>query len=156
MEMGDPTLFDLDWARVLHDLLRIGLAMALALPIGWERGHGSSSVGLRTLPVVAMSACGFALIAASMPDASAETQARVLQGIITGIGFIGGGAIVQRGPDVRGLVTAASVWNAGAIGVAIAYSRLEIAIVLSVVNVVILLALTPLVENGKKGDDAEE
>src|SRR5690606_14415717 len=121
-------LFDVNWPQIGGHLLRVCIAFLLALPIGWERGNGSRSVGLRTVPVVAMAACGFALIAAATPGGSAETEARVLQGIITGIGFVGGGAIVQRGGDVQGLVTAASIWNAGAIGAAVAYSRLEIAI----------------------------
>ena len=147
-------IVDLDWARVGQDLFRVAIAFVLVLPIGWERGHGRKSVGLRTLPIVAIAACGFALIAAASPDASAESRARVLQGVITGIGFIGGGAIVRQGTDVRGLVTAASVWNAGAIGVAVAYSRAEIAIVLSVINIVTLLLLTPFAEQPIDEDES--
>lgn len=142
-------LFDVNWPQIGGHLLRVSIAFLLALPIGWERGNGSRSVGLRTVPVVAMAACGFALIAAATPGGSAETEARVLQGIITGIGFVGGGAIVQRGGDVQGLVTAASIWNAGAIGAAVAYSRLEIAIVLGVINFLSLLILSPLVKQGR-------
>ncbi len=142
-------LFDLNWPQIGGHLLRVSIAFLLALPIGWERGYGSRSVGLRTVPVVAMAACGFALIAAATPGGSAETQARVLQGIITGIGFVGGGAIVRRGGDVQGLVTAASIWNAGAIGAAVAYSRLEIAVVLAVINFLSLLILNPLVKQGR-------
>ncbi len=139
-------LFDLELRLILQDLTYIAVAFALAFPIGWERGSGHHSVGFRTLPVVAMAACGFSLIVKFMPGTNPEAQARVLQGIITGIGFIGGGAIVKEGTNVRGLVTAASIWNAGAIGVAIGFSRLNIAIVLSVINLVTLWLLTPLAE----------
>ena len=141
------TLFDMDWARVATDLVRVAVAFAIALPLGWERGRGGASAGFRTLPVVAIAACGFALIAAGIPGGTAETQARALQGIIAGIGFIGGGAIVKEGTNVKGLVTAASIWNAGAIGVAIGYGRLEIALVLGVINFVALLVLTPVGEH---------
>ncbi len=137
-------LLDLDWNSILNDLIYIVVAFALAFPIGWERGNGHTSVGFRTLPIVAMAACGFALIVKLMPGSNPEAQARVLQGIISGIGFIGGGAIVKHGTDVRGLVTAASIWNAGAIGVAVGYGRLNIAVVLSVANLLTLWLLTPL------------
>ncbi|MBM1172806.1 MgtC/SapB family protein [Microvirga arabica] len=139
-------LFDFDWSVILHDLAYMGIAFALAFPIGWERGCGYTSIGFRTFPIVAIAACGFALLVKLMPGTNAESQARVLQGIISGIGFIGGGAIVKHGTDVRGLVTAASIWNAGAIGVAVGYNRLNIAVVLSITNLLVLWLLTPLAE----------
>ena len=147
------TLFEMDWARVATDLVRVAVAFAIVLPIGWERGRGRASVGFRTLPIVAIAACGFALIAHGIPGGTAETQARALQGIIAGIGFIGGGAIVKQGANVKGLVTAASIWNAGAIGVAIAYGRLEIAFVLGAINFLALLILTPV---GERLNGSEE
>lgn len=132
--------FDLD--VLFSDAALVLLAFALAFPIGWERGHGRHSVGFRTLPVVAMAACGFAIIIDVTAPQDAEAQARVLQGVITGIGFIGGGAIVKNGASVKGLVTAASIWNAGAIGVAVGLGRANIAVVLSVVNLLSLWLLT--------------
>ena len=143
---------ELDWTQIRDDLILVSIAVALALPIGWERGRGRASVGLRTLPIVAMAACGFALIIEAAPGAEAESHARVLQGIIAGIGFIGGGAIVKHGTNVRGLVTAASIWNAGAIGVAVGYGRANIAVVLSVINLLSLCLLTPIAER----DDEED
>nr|WP_137389305.1 MgtC/SapB family protein [Rhodoligotrophos defluvii] len=128
------------------------IAFALALPIGWERGHGRHSVGFRTLPIVAMAACGFALIIAANAPGSAEAQARVLQGVITGIGFIGGGAILKQGRNVKGLVTAASIWNAGAIGVAVGFGRTNIAVVLSLINLISLSVLTYLNTQDEDGD----
>jgi putative Mg2+ transporter-C (MgtC) family protein len=69
---------------------------------------------------------------------STDAEGRVLQGIITGIGFIGGGAILKGDSTVKGTATAASIWNTGAIGIAVAYSRFEIAIVLSLFNFITL------------------
>jgi putative Mg2+ transporter-C (MgtC) family protein len=117
------------------------LAFALALPIGSERGHGRRGVGFRTLPIVAMAACGFALIVEANAPRNAKARARVLQGVITGIGFIGGGAILKRGPNIKGLVTAASIWNAGAIGVAVGLGRSNIAVILSLINLISLWVL---------------
>lgn len=135
---------DFDPALVSDHLIRILVAFGLALPLGWERGSGRSSVGFRTLPVVAMASCGFALLARGLPDADADSLTRLLQGLMGGVGFIGGGAILKSNGSVQGLVTAASIWNVGAIGVAVAYGRLEIAVVLSALNLAVLLLLTPL------------
>ena len=144
------SLFEIDWEQLSIVLVRVALAFVLALPIGWERGRGRASVGFRTLPIVALAACGFALIAEGTPGADAATKARVLQGIITGIGFVGGGAIIKHGGDIKGLVTAASIWNAGAIGVSLGYGRLEIALVLAIINFLVLLLLTPMVEESDR------
>ncbi|WP_037470839.1 MgtC/SapB family protein [Sinorhizobium fredii] len=131
--------FDLE--LLIQDAVTVAFAFALAFPIGWERGRGRHSVGFRTLPIVAIAACGFGLVVETSSPSNAEAQARVLQGVVTGIGFIGGGAIVKQRGNVKGLVTAASIWNAGAIGVAVGLNRLNIAIVLSAVNVLTLWAL---------------
>jgi putative Mg2+ transporter-C (MgtC) family protein len=69
---------------------------------------------------------------------STDGEARIFQGIITGIGFIGGGAILRSSDGVDGTATAASIWNTGAIGVAVAFNRFEIAIVLSLLNFITL------------------
>ncbi len=122
------------------------MAFILAFPIGWERGRGRQSIGLRTFPIVAMASCGFMLMAKTTPDASADNVARILQGVIAGIGFIGGGAIIKKGAESYGVVTAASIWNTGAIGVAIAAGREEMAICLSLVNFLTLYFLTPIIK----------
>jgi putative Mg2+ transporter-C (MgtC) family protein len=109
-------------------------------------------MGLRTFPIVAMAACGFMLIAKDLPGASAETQARLVQGLIGGIGFIGGGAILKEGTSVRGLATASSIWGTGAIGAAVAFGREEIAVVLSVIMFLTLRTLSPIAEENDPGD----
>lgn len=142
-----------EWDRLVLNLVPLLIAFALAFPVGWERGAGRSSIGFRTLPVVAMASCGFALLAKGMDGANAESMTRLLQGLMGGIGFIGGGAILKQNGSVKGLVTAASIWNVAAIGVSVAYERLEIAVTLSVLNLAILILLTPLAE--KIADNAE-
>ncbi len=136
--------------HLLRDLALVLMAFVLAFPIGWERGHGRRSVGFRTLPIVAMAACGFSLLVDTMSTGDAEAEARVLQGVITGIGFIGGGAIVKHGGTVKGLVTAASVWNAGAIGTAVGFSRFGLAVILAVINLLSLWLLGAIDDQGDK------
>lgn len=131
--------FDMD--ILLGDLGRMAAAFFLAFPIGWERGQKASRVGFRTLPLVAMAACGFSPIVATGDADTVQHRARVMQGVITGIGFIGGGVIVKNDQNVQGLATAASIWTAGAIGVAVGYDKINIAIVLCLASVISLIVL---------------
>jgi putative Mg2+ transporter-C (MgtC) family protein len=148
--------FDLDLSLIAEHLARIMAAFALAFPLGWERGAGRASAGFRTFPIVAMASCGYALLAQSLPGANAESLTRMIQGLLAGIGFVGGGAILKQGGYVRGLVTAASIWNTGAIGIAVALHRLEIAILLSVVNFLALLLLTPIAEKASADERPDD
>jgi hypothetical protein len=91
-----------------------------------------------TNPLVAVVACGFMMVGMSVID-STDGEARIFQGIVTGIGFIGGGAIFKDKDRVSGTASAASIWNTGAIGLAVAFNRFEIAIILSLLNFVTLL-----------------
>jgi len=123
----------IDWSQINYNLTHLAVAYLLALPIGWEREQSKRHFGLRTFPLVAVVTCGFMLVAISVIDTT-DGEARVIQGIITGIGFIGGGAIVKNQDNVAGVSSAASIWNTGAIGLAVAFNRFEIAILLAVLN----------------------
>jgi putative Mg2+ transporter-C (MgtC) family protein len=133
----------MDWAQIGPHVASVAAAYALALPIGWERERHERSAGLRTFPLVAVASCGYVLVAESLFASGGEAHSRVLQGLITGIGFIGGGAILKDGGTVRGTATAASIWNTGAVGAAAAFGRYEIAVVLSLINFITLRFLTP-------------
>jgi putative Mg2+ transporter-C (MgtC) family protein len=128
---------DIQWRDIVDNLIHLGIAYLLALPMAYDREHSKDGAGLRTFPLVAVASCGYALIALSVLDSS-EAQSKMLQGIITGIGFIGGGAILKKDHSTSGTATAASIWNMGLIGIAVAYSRYEIAILLAVINFITL------------------
>ena len=128
---------DLQWNLITSNLIHLGLAWLLALPVAFDRSRSTRSAGLRTFPLVAVAACGFTLVGISVLDTSGA-EARVLQGIITGIGFIGGGAILKTENTVRGTATAASLWCTGLIGIAVAFGRFEIALLMSAINFVTL------------------
>lgn len=128
---------DFSIALFLSFLIPILVAYVLAIPIGLNRERASRSAGLRTFPLVAVGACGYMLIGMNV-FVDGEAQSRALYGIITGIGFIGGGAILKEGGSVNGTATAASIWNTGAIGVATGSGRYEIAVVLTLLNVITL------------------
>jgi putative Mg2+ transporter-C (MgtC) family protein len=132
-----------DWQAFAMMAGRIIAAYVLALPIGWEREQAQHSVGLRTFPLVAMASCGYVMLADSVSGGDAAARSRIIQGLTTGIGFIGGGAIMRSRGNVHGTATAASIWNTGVIGAAIAESRFEIAVILSLLNLVTLHLLVP-------------
>jgi putative Mg2+ transporter-C (MgtC) family protein len=127
-----------DWSLAWISLGKILLAYLLTLPAGWESEREAHSVGVRTFPIVAMASCGYLLLVTSSDPAS---QSRVLQGLITGIGFVGGGAILKEGATVRGTATAASIWSTGVVGAAVAMGRYEIAVILSALNFLTLKML---------------
>jgi putative Mg2+ transporter-C (MgtC) family protein len=122
---------------MLDHLVHLGIAFLLAAPIGWDREQAARGPGLRTFPLVAIGSCAFLLIGRGMLE-GAEPQARLLYGLMTGIGFIGGGSILKDGGSISGTATAASIWNTGAIGAAVAWQRYEIAMALSVINFLLL------------------
>jgi len=132
----------MDWQEVWLVLQRIAITYALTLLIGWDREKEAHSAGVRTFPIVGMASCGYMLILGLHPDSG--DQSRLLQGLITGIGFVGGGAILKEGATVKGTATAASVWNAGIIGAAVAAERYEVGVVLALLNLFTLRALLPL------------
>lgn len=125
--------FNVDLALVVYHLSLLGIAFALSLPIALNRESRARGAGLRTFPLVAIASCAFMLVGINAFDGS-DAEARVMYGIITGIGFIGGGAIIKRDENVDGTATAAGIWNTGAIGLATAYQNYEIGLTLCAVN----------------------
>jgi putative Mg2+ transporter-C (MgtC) family protein len=97
------------WDDSLEHLVHLLVAFLLALPIGWNRSREEQGAGIRTFALVAMASCGLVQTAVSVLGTSAPTQANILQGVITGIGFIGAGAIMRQGEATTGNATAASI-----------------------------------------------
>lgn len=152
--MAEWLTSDSSWTVVWHHFVVLAVAYLLALPIAWDREVSERTAGLRTFPLVAVAACAYMLTGYEVLSSSTG-QARVMEGLITGMGFIGGGAILKEGASVRGTATAASLWSTGAIGLAVASSRLEIAVAVSLVTFFTLRFLKPLLRNGTAPTDAE-
>ena len=91
-----------------------------------------------------MAACGFIQAAESVTSDHPEALARIVEGIITGMGFIGGGAILRLKDSVKGTATAASLWATGAMGTAVGLGSYDVAVVLSVITLLTLWVLSPL------------
>lgn len=129
----DFNLPDIDWPAIARHLAQMAFAYLLAFPTAVNREAQESTAGIRTFPLVAVATCGYMLIGLSITS-SEEATARLIAGLVTGMGFIGGGAILKQGGKVSGLATAAALWSTGAIGIAVAWHRYEVAIALCVIN----------------------
>ena len=130
----------------LVDIGKLVLSYALALPVGWYREQEAHSIGVRTFPLVAAASCGWVLVAVPLGHPDLAAQSRVIQGLVAGIGFIGGGAILKTDPTgsgVRGTATAASIWNFGVVGAAVAQNRFILAVILAGLNFFSLRVLLP-------------
>jgi hypothetical protein len=103
-------LFGSDDFALLPHLVALAVAYLLAVPIGWNREREERSAGLRTFPLVALATCGFIQATETIMVTSPEAMARIVEGAIVGMGFIGGGAILRRSTSVKGTATAASLW----------------------------------------------
>ncbi len=150
--------FDLNFNLILYHFYQLGIAFILALPIALNREHGARDArgaGLRTFPLVAIASCAFMLVATSVYDGF-DAEARVMYGVITGIGFIGGGAIVKEAGRVGGTATAAGIWITGAIGISVAYARYEIALTLSVLSFIIFQFFSYFKRHDQDCDDRDE
>lgn len=128
--------FDLNLGLMAYHFFQLGIAFILSLPIALNHEMKDNGAGLRTFPLVTIASCAFMLVGMDIYDATGE--ARIMYAIITGMGFIGGGAIFKNEEGSKGTATAASLWNTGAIGISVAYGRYEIAIILSIVGFLIL------------------
>jgi putative Mg2+ transporter-C (MgtC) family protein len=130
-----------DLRQLAHVLIRLVAATLLGAIVGFERERARKPAGLRTHMLVALGTAVFVL-ACSGAGMSLDGVSRVIQGIVTGIGFIGAGSILKLSEerDIQGLTTAAGVWMTAAIGVAVGLGSLGVA-VLSTFFTVIILAL---------------
>jgi putative Mg2+ transporter-C (MgtC) family protein len=130
--------------HILPHLAALAAAYVMAVPIGWDREKKERSAGLRTFPLVAIAACGFVQATEGILADHPEGMARVVEGLITGVGFIGGGAILKEGSSVHGTATAASLWATGALGAAVGLGAYDVAVVISVFTFCTLRFLAPL------------
>ena len=141
-----------DPAQLMRIVVRLLLAAALGAVLGYERERRGKAAGLRTHMLVAIGAALFVLVPQQGGMAVAD-MSRVIQGIVTGVGFLGAGAIIKHAPEhsVQGLTTAAGVWMTAAIGIACGLGREATAVLSTMLALAVLTAVPHLVG---KGDDA--
>ena len=128
-----------DSTELAHMLLRLITAILLGAVVGVQRERAGKAAGLRTHILVTLGTTMFVL-ASTSSGMSLDAVSRVIQGLATGIGFIGAGAILKLSDtrEIQGLTTAAGIWMTAAIGVAIGLGNLGLAILATVLTWIIL------------------
>ncbi len=123
----------------LESVLRVLLAVVLGSIIGFQRGKADKPAGLRDIILICAGAALFTVV--SIYGFDIEDKARVAAGIVTGIGFLGAGAIIRRGESgaVKGLTTAATIWITAGIGMAAGAGMYIIAPVATLLVMIVLL-----------------
>jgi putative Mg2+ transporter-C (MgtC) family protein len=105
---------------VLDILLRLAVSALIGGVIGYERRIHHKAIGVAGMILVGIGSCSYMLLAKHLSNTDPAAISRAIQGIMQGIGFLGGAVIFKGGADVRGIKTAAAIWITGAIGMAIA------------------------------------
>ncbi|MBS9405236.1 MgtC/SapB family protein [Halomonas sp. TRM85114] len=133
---------------ILDMLTRLAVAVGLALLLGLERELRGKPAGLRSHMLVSLGAATFTILGMSIMyetavgDPSARIDpTRVIEGIIGGIGFLGAGSIIRSGGSISGLTTGASIWLAGAVGVAAGLNNFPLAGMVTALALVIIVVL---------------
>ncbi len=140
----------------LEFILRIGLAVVAGLCIGAERELRDKSAGLKTNTLVSLGACIFILLSLEFEGEKYVDITRVLSQVVTGIGFIGAGAIIHHGTTVKGLTTSATIWCSAGAGCLAALDMYRELAALVVVIMVINLGFGYLDHRLQKKKEAEE
>ncbi len=122
--------------------LRMLVAVALGGLLGLERESAGKAAGLRTHMLVTLGAALVMIVASRMEMPPAD-QSRVIQGLVTGIGFLGGGAILKIADEhrIKGLTTAAGIWITASIGIAAGAGKLTTAVLATLLAFVVLRVL---------------
>lgn len=150
------TWFDVAW--------RLGAATLFPLIVGLERFFHKKPIDFRPFVIISVAACGLLIGSIELLQSSNDSQAqidptRVIEGVITGIGFIGAGAMFREGNYVQGAGSAASIWCAGAIGLVCGMGELWLGAIVSVIVFLLLVVSRPFTERwdpgSTKGADTE-
>jgi putative Mg2+ transporter-C (MgtC) family protein len=144
-----------DLSNLTHVLFQLLASAILGATIGFEREMAGKSAGLRTHILVALGTCTFVVVSSNA--LTAEGVSRVIQGIVTGLGFLGAGTILKLSEQhqIKGLTSAAGIWMTAAIGVAVGLRTLGIAIIATVIALVVLVAIRKW-EHRKPGETIKD
>ena len=148
-----------DPARLTTILVRVLVAALLGAVIGWEREQKGRAAGLKTHILVSVGSALF-ILAPTLAGIDGGDNTRVMQGIVSGIGFLGAGAILRnrQGTQVEGLTTAASIWMTAAIGMAAGMGQEVLALITTLLAWVVVSAVPKLIgktpaHQNRQGDE---
>lgn len=141
MMLEAGTLLEMvDW----HQFIPYCLSVVLGGLIGLEREIHHKPAGLRTNILICLAAALFTQLALSISQDGFDSTSRILQGVITGVGFIGAGSVIRGSHEIHGITTAASIWLVTGIGIACGFGMYDAAVGVTVIALIILWGLHPL------------
>jgi putative Mg2+ transporter-C (MgtC) family protein len=145
-----------DTRQFIHVLIRLIASAFLGAVIGLQRERVGKPAGIKTHILATLGTTVFVLACAGY-GMSSDGLSRVIQGIVTGIGFLGAGAILKLDEkrDIKGLTTAASIWISAAIGVAVGLGGLGLALLATILTLIVLAVLGKIELRVIKNDDSE-
>lgn len=130
--------YSIDLGQMLFYFSVLAINYMITLPLALERTwRAPGRLGFRTISLVSLSCCAFVLMALAV-FSDENAQSKFFYGVLTGIGFIGGGALFRSDKGVYGTASAASVWAAAGVGIASGLGCIEIALVLSILVTITL------------------
>ncbi|WP_373489958.1 MgtC/SapB family protein [Parasphingorhabdus sp.] len=148
----------ISWAEALW---RLGAATLLPFLIGLERFIRRKPIDFRPFVIISVGACGLAIGAMELVESTVDPQtqidpSRIFEGVITGIGFLGAGAMFREGSFVQGAGSAAAIWVAGAIGLICGFGEVWLAAIVTFVVLTVLIASAPYTAHWDPGEQDRE
>ena len=134
-------------------ILGIVSAIVLGAAIGLERQLSGKAAGLRTNVLICLGAAVFTTISRELARGTGGSTTRIAAQVVTGVGFLGAGAIIQDRGGVHGLTTAATIWLVASIGMACGAGLYHLAVIATVAAIAVLLGLMPLTRPFEKRKD---
>lgn len=132
----------------LPDLaMRFAVATVLPLLVGLERYYRSKPIDFRPYVIISVVACGIIMSTTELMetiDVDVDPT-RIMQGVITGIGFLGAGAMFKEGDFIKGAGSAASIWSAGVIGLVCGLGQMGLAVVMTTIVLTVMLLSEPFI-----------
>lgn len=125
----------------IAEIIGLLLAVFCGILVGLEREFSGKAAGLRTNTLICLGAAVFTIASKHLGVDSPNAQTRIAAGIVTGVGFLGAGAILQDKTGIIGLTTAATIWLVSSIGMACGACFYELALVSTVISLGVLLGL---------------
>jgi len=138
----------------LQDVIAIVLAVALGSMIGWERERSGKAAGLRTNILICLGAAVFTILSKYMAG-DGDSWTRVAAQVVSGVGFLGAGAIIQDRGGIQGLTTAATIWLVSSIGMACGAGYYVLAGLTTIIAMVVLVGVRALEKRRRSKLEAE-
>ena len=144
----------------LEEIFALAAAVVLGGLIGLEREINGKPAGLRTNILICLGAAAFTLVSKHLGVDYGTGAGRMAAGIVTGVGFLGAGALIQEGSGIHGLTTAASIWLVASIGIACGAGLYGLAVVVTLLALLALFGLLPLTrlihKKNRRADDTPQ